>query len=386
MRVLAAILGLLAGAASPAITLQDSLTVRHEPKHKGGADLATGLYVREDEDIVINGTPLLILRRTYLAKYRVSRHFGVGTTHNGEIYLHGDFQRMSLIQAEGSRIAFERRAGEPSLFKAIWVHEGGPAEWVDAEIRFALFGWRMKRGDGSELVFQSCGPGTKAAACSIIQSKDADGYTINYRRDLEGRLLRMEADDRWIAFDYDGRNRVTRALGSNGASVEYQYDQAGRLWQVFAEDGRLHRYMYTDRDELARISDPGHTLENTYDANSRLIRQVNRFAGDPEPLEFTFSYGLKDGRVVSTESTRSDGESSLYTFDENGHVLSQRWRVDGRQVATLEYERSPLTRVLTAITISCTDDPTGRRSTHPIVNDDASGRERLAYRCLPGNR
>ena len=63
------------------------------PLHKGYTDLATGLYVREDDDVIVDGAPRLALRRTYLSGDRYSRAFGVGTTHAGERYLIGDGDR-----------------------------------------------------------------------------------------------------------------------------------------------------------------------------------------------------------------------------------------------------------------------------------------------------
>ena len=51
----------------------------YEPKHKGGVTLSSGTYVREDEDLVVRGTPALILRRTYLSGYRAPKEFGIGT-------------------------------------------------------------------------------------------------------------------------------------------------------------------------------------------------------------------------------------------------------------------------------------------------------------------
>src|SRR5690349_3551106 len=87
------------------------LSATYKPFHKGHVDLATGLYIREDEDIVVRGTPALILRRTYLSNYREPKEFGIGTTHNGERYLVGDGQRFSwaaLIFADGSRVRFNR--------------------------------------------------------------------------------------------------------------------------------------------------------------------------------------------------------------------------------------------------------------------------------------
>src|SRR5262245_1856040 len=61
-----------------------------EPYHRGGIDFATGLYVRNDQDLIVQGGDLpIVLTRTYRTDDPVSRAFGVGATHNGEWYLRG---------------------------------------------------------------------------------------------------------------------------------------------------------------------------------------------------------------------------------------------------------------------------------------------------------
>jgi len=40
----------------------------------------TGLYIHNDDDLVIDGPMRVVLRRTYLSRDRVSRSFGVGAT------------------------------------------------------------------------------------------------------------------------------------------------------------------------------------------------------------------------------------------------------------------------------------------------------------------
>ena len=69
------------------------LPVDYEPLHKGSVDLASGLYTRVNEDLVVPGAPRLVLRRTYLSGYRAPKQFGIGTTHNGEEFIIGDGER-----------------------------------------------------------------------------------------------------------------------------------------------------------------------------------------------------------------------------------------------------------------------------------------------------
>jgi YD repeat-containing protein len=330
-------------------SVEHDLPRGYEPLHKGGVDIPTGLYVREDEDLVVGGTPPLILRRTYLSNYRVSAHSGIGATHNGEIYLHGDLQRISLIVAKGSRITFDRTSAGGSYLNATFEHRSRD-EWDSARLGWVGLGWVLRRADDELLLFRGC---RSTTVCSIIQSRDPHGHTINYRRDGSGRLARMEAQDRWIAFDYDNRNCIVRASSSGGHIVTYEYDSAGRLSRASGDNG-VHHYTYTDRDQIATMEDPGRTIENQYDANGRCIKQIVRTGSESAALTFDFSYRLHGDAVVQTDMARSDGEWSSYAFSQNRSLLSEHWRRPGLE-AYVTYERDPETEQATAVTVTCPD-------------------------------
>jgi YD repeat-containing protein len=364
---------LLMPADSPSV--EHDLPPGYEPLHQGGIDIPTGLYVREDEDLVVGGTPPLILRRTYLSNYRVSTHFGIGATHNGEIYLHGDLRQISLIVAKGSRITFDRTSSGGSYLNAMFEHRSRD-EWDGARLGWAGLGWALRRADGELALFQGC---RQTTVCSIIQSRDIHGHTIMYRRDGSGRLARMEADDRWIAFDYDNRNRIIRAYSSGGPAVTYEYDPAGRLSRASGDDG-VRRYTYTDRDQIETMEDPGRTIENQYDANGRCIKQIVRAAGEADALTFDFSYRLRGHDVVQTDMTRSDGEWSTYTFSQNRSVLAERWRRPGVELH-ITYERDPETEHATALTVTCPDRK-GLPLRHTSVVTDGN-EERVKTNLLP---
>src|SRR5262249_36416920 len=60
------------------------------PRHKGGASLSTGIYTRDDDDLVINTPMPLVLHRAYNSGDGFPRQFGRDWTHAGEWWLHGD--------------------------------------------------------------------------------------------------------------------------------------------------------------------------------------------------------------------------------------------------------------------------------------------------------
>ena len=198
----------------------------YEPLHKGHVSLDIGRYFRMNEDLIVRGTPPLILRRTYVSGYRASKEFGIGTTHADEWYLTGDgkhFQWAALTRPGEYPVKFERISSGRSVFNAMYQHRSTPGEWQGARLGWTGIDWAMRRTDGSLSRFRSCGPDEKSV-CSIVQQRDVDGHVIDYKRDRTGRLLKIEAaGDRWIAFEYDGSDRVARAHDSTKREVRYEY-------------------------------------------------------------------------------------------------------------------------------------------------------------------
>ena len=324
----------------------------YEPLHKGGIDLPTGLYTRENEDLVVAGAPALILRRTYLSGYRVQKEFGIGTTHSGEEYLIGDgerFQWASLILASGARINFRRVSMGSSVRNAMFVHDETPTDWQGAQLGWTGLSWALRKRDGSLFLYQACGPATK---CGIIFTRDAAGQTTHYLRDAAGRLKTMRTGDRWIALEYDAQSRVARATTSTNQEVRYEYDARGRLERVTGAGGTLRRYTYTDLDELETIEEPGTSIEQAWE-NGRCARQTNRYPDD-EPLIFTFTYQLRGDKVTGTDVARSDGLRTRYVWAPAGYAVRETQDF-GTKSAEFTYDRDPRTNMVTSLTVTCPD-------------------------------
>src|SRR5687767_6150932 len=128
----------------------------HTPLHKGGVSLSSGIYVRENDDLILAGTPALVLRRTYISGYRASKQYVIG---DGE-----RFQWVSLIQANGSRVHFIRSSPGTSFFNARYRHSSTTGEWNGAELGWNWGQWVLRRRDGLAMSFQSCNSKT---ICSL---------------------------------------------------------------------------------------------------------------------------------------------------------------------------------------------------------------------------
>lgn len=356
-------------AAAPLEAQEHDIDPDYEPLHKGYISLGTGLYIREDEDLIVRGTPTLFLRRTYLSGYNINREFGIGATHNGGRLVEGDpdrFQWAEIGAPDGRNIRFERISPGTSYSNALFEHRSSPSEWQGAQLGWTGTGWAARRRDGSVMVFQDCGHGS-APHCWILWERDADGHRIDYKRDDTGRLLRIEASpDRWIAFDYDDSNRIRRAYSSDKEEVSYEYDDRGRLSRARGSDGVANAYTYTERNELASIETDEVLIENTYDEAGRVIKQVNSYPNDvDEPYTFAFTYKVVNRQVAEVESRGSDGTWKRLVYG-NRYILEESWGTDGYQPLTFTYERERVTNIVTSVTLTCPDNK-GRATTHAAV-------------------
>jgi YD repeat-containing protein len=343
---------LLRPVASPAAP--EGVPEDYEPLHAGGIDLATGLYVRENEDLVVPGAPELILRRTYLSRDRVSRRFGVGTTHSGEEYLYGDgehFQWVSLILARGTRINFRRVSAGTWFLNALYEHDESGTEWQAGQLGWTGVHWALRKADGSLSIYRPCGP---TSVCSILRSRDSAGQTTHYRRNASGTLVRMDdGGERWIEFEYDEHHRIVLAKASTNREVRYSYDSRGRLVRVIHSDGDVSRYTYTELDELATIEEPGTSIENLY-ANGRCVRQVNRYP-DADPYVYEITYQLDGERILRTDTNASDGVWTQYSWGDGRHAVREALGRKGAEPAVFTYERDPKTKAVTALSVTCPD-------------------------------
>jgi YD repeat-containing protein len=357
----------------------------YAPVHKGGVDPSTGVYVREDEDLVLFDTVRLVLRRTYLAGDRVSRQFGVGGTHPGEWYLIGDgatYQWAELILANGGRIHFTRTSPGTSGVDPVFEHRSTPTRFFGARLQRDPAGWGLHFRDGGLAVFQRCPPGT-AAVCSILEMRDGNGHRTRYVRDASGLLIEMQGDAHSITFEYDAARRIVLARDSLGDAVRYVYDDRGHLSRVLGPGGIVRTYTYSDRDEMLTIDEPGWRISNEYDAASRVIRQVTRFPGADEAAVISFDYTVRDGSVIQTDVTEYDGTHTRQTYNRHHYLLSRTFDLDGARPVSVSYDRDDTTNLTTAIRLRChgSGQPVDTAVSIPPEFEQAGVRAAIADLC-----
>ncbi|MGE5816269.1 MAG: DUF6531 domain-containing protein [Acidobacteriota bacterium] len=327
----------------------------YQPRHKGGIDPSSGIYSRDDEDIVVLDSLPLVLKRTYLSGDHASRQFGVGGTHAGEWYLIGDgrtFQWAELILEDGGRIHFDRVSPGTSAVDGVFEHRSTPTRFFGARLRWSQPGWALALKDGGTALFKHCNP-DNSDRCSILEMGDAAGHRIRYLRDSSGLLVEMQGETRRIVFDYDSSRRIIRASDSSDHWVSYEYDRRGRLSRARDSDGTVRRYAYSSRDEMLTIDEPGWFIENEFDGDGRVVRQTTRYPDSDDVDTIRFAYTVRNGAVVQTDTTEYDGTHTRTTYNSNGYRISDLVDVDGARPVQVLFDRDERTNIAHGGTVRC---------------------------------
>jgi hypothetical protein len=336
----------------------------YQPVHQGHVDLATGLYIREDEDLVLSESPSFVWRRVYLSRDRIARHLGIGTTHNGEWYLIGDLnnlQRASLIREDGGRIVFDRTSGGSSYLNAMFVHTATATAFYGARLGWVGGRWALRFGNGALAIFQSCGPDPREV-CSLLSLRAPGGRVVEFKRDDQRVLRTIDTGTQTATFEYDQKRIVRASDGRHNAL--YSYDRAGRLVRATL-DGTTRSYSYGSRDEMVLIQEPGRSVENAYDDDLRLTRQVVRRPGHADYVQ-VFAYKVEGNRILETAVIESDGTRKVYRWNDERQEDLVMYESEGDSPLMVQYGRAVggLTR---SVTVFCSND--GRRVSETVNVD-----------------
>jgi len=170
-----------------------------------------------------------------------------------------------------------------------------------------------------------------------------------------------------VEYSYDDQGRVILETYEDGDTVSYAYDNTGALATVTdSESGIKTSYYYDLTDRLAMYTEKGsgynHVVQNKYDEKNRLT-QRNEIAGTMSAAEFY--YYDDDNRVTSIIQGSIE---EYYTYDAFGRT-TQRKTQNGTSTV--------LTENLTYRTVS--GAPTGQVSTLSSVASGYNGSLSYTY-------
>jgi RHS repeat-associated protein len=340
----------------------------------------TGEFYVHADDLLLPGPMPIRITRTYGSLNEADNEFGRGWKLAYFPYLSVavDEELIYAAEMDGTVVAYKRQtspttrwipqpADNPSLANSTGEGAGSLSNLFNARIDKAVNGsvttYTLTGADGSVRTFTVRSyptPGTDGLTRQrpyLDQWQDAAGNqltftfgSVNTSVDY-GMLNRIASSNgNFVALKYDVFGHVKEILSGDGRRLVYSYDSYGDLTAVTLPDGSITRYEYQHLEETQsgetdfysthlitrEIKPDGRILENTYDAQRRVIEQ-KAVVGD--------SYApVRNASFQYFNSENPDKTRTGYTLVKDAYDRTTRYEYVNSQITLV---RDPLNQDIT---------------------------------------
>jgi hypothetical protein len=162
------------------------------PGNPGGndgepVDLSTGLFGYNQTDLALPDLIPIILRRSYRTNDNRSRAFGIGTSHQYEMFTAGDtslYSYQKLILPDGSAIRFDRTSPGTGYTDAVYSHTATNTGYYGATIRWSGSNtWLLTMRDGTVYTFPDSFGAVDPSSQALVGITDRYGNKVSLTRD-----------------------------------------------------------------------------------------------------------------------------------------------------------------------------------------------------------
>lgn len=328
-----------------------------------------GLFMERNTDLALRDVMPLALTRTYRNEDANQRTFGVGASHQYDLYLYfpnysSTITEFDLVLPSGGRIPFNVVGTNTTYTNPAALYESlVPGEFYKAKLQSSPNGWL----DGFIITLKN---GTRYAF-SYYQSRlkwieDRNGNRTAITRDINNRISRVTSPNgRYIDFEYltaSCTTCITKATDHTGRFVSYDYDIAGRLWKVTNPESGLTEYSYdTTTHRMLSVKDPRYSagevpqpkVTNEYytsaDGANLDGRVKKQTYADLSTNSFTYAFDTS-GKITQTEVTRERGDVRRIEYNAEGFITRETLALGlpEQQVTTNVWDST--TKLLTSTT------------------------------------
>lgn len=296
------------------------------PKNGDPVDTASGLLDFTKTDIAFGGARGQVsIQRTYRTLSGNPGPFGVGTNHNYGYSLdilnlvRGTGTFVNLVMPDGNQFQFVQQGTNTFINSSIPSLLGAGITSPST----GTFNLRWKNG----AVYRFSSPSAFATVAFLNSITDANGNTTTFVRANSAQPIQItqviDPVGRALNLTYDNFNRILSITDPIGRTVQYTYNSQGTLATVTDPAGGVTTYAYDAQNRMTTITDPRKIpyLQNTYDANGRVIQQLAADGGVTN-----FSYTLLNplvptSPVLLTTVTDPRGNATTYHFSPQGFLL-----------------------------------------------------------------
>jgi len=343
--------------SSPSFAPEEGPPPCDDPCQQGGdpVDLFTGLFLHQKTDLFLPDVLPIGITRTYRNRDSRSRAFGIGTTHQYDMFLVGDtgpYTYAELILPDGGRIRFDRTSSGTSFSDAVYEHTATPSRFFKSKLSWNGDSWDLKLKDGTLYVFPEAFNASNAQKAALVAMRDRNGNAITFNRDSNGNLLQVNSKNgRWIRFTYDTSNRITQIVDNIGRTVGYTYDGSGWLWKVTDSNNGVTEFTYDSLHQMLTVKDPrgNFYVTNEYNAQGRVQKQTQA-----DNTTFQFAYTLDaNGKVTQVDLTQPNGSVRRASLNSNGYITTDVYALSQPEQQTFTYERQSGSHLVSAVIYLC---------------------------------
>ena len=145
----------------------------------------------------------------------------------------------------------------------------------------------------------------------LISVTSASGNTVHFSKNGV-----TSSDGKSIRFVYDEAGRIAEASDKTGNKVSYEYDAFGDLVTVTDQAGKKTEFRY-NKHYMTEIYDARGVMisKNEYDDDGRLIKTT-----DPDGNETVYEHDIDGREEIITDR---NGGTTRFVYDDNGNIISQ---------------------------------------------------------------
>ena len=278
-------------------------------------DFRTGRVMTKETDIFLDGIAPLAATRCYHPWDYKSRTFGYNMSLAWDMFPSGKrnpYSEVGLNLCGGHRIDFERISEGSSYMNALFEHRQTATPFLRARFGWAGNGWNLDLTDGTHMFFPESYNGKRGVDGAVVEFNNSKGEAVKIQRDNARNLIGLlRAPSEFLRFDYDSRNRMTRAYDHRNNTVIYRYDLAGRLVQVNTPHS-ARRYAYEGTD-LMSVHHNGEPLFEMRYVRGRIaeisVKRIDRY-------KFRYDHHPRDDyTVIRTHVTAPMAQPSRLIFN-----------------------------------------------------------------------
>ncbi len=346
--------------APPSLPPPDDTKPGNCPREAGDpVNCGNGVFTLNHVDASLPDVIPINLTRTYRTGDIRSRAFGIGATHNYDMFLVGDtvpYTYIDLILSDGARVHYTRISPGTGWTDAVYEHAASPTGFFKSTIRWNGDGWDLRLLDGTLLTFPESAGVSRSQQAALTRIRDRFGNTLTLNRNADRDLASVVSPNgRWMQFTYDTQHRITAIADNIGRTTTYSYDASGRLWTVTDAAGGVTAYTYDAAHRMLTHKDArGNVVAtNEYDSAGRIANQTLANGG-----AFQFAYTLNGaGRIAQADVTNPRGIVRRFQFDSAGYTVGETLAAGQPEQQNTTYERQTGTNMIAAIV-----DALGRRT------------------------